>query len=217
MTLPSVNLFPQAMLPLHIFEPRYRRMLRDSLASHRMFCVAMRRPGCHREVPSRVAGLGLIRACVDHADGTSNLVLQGVARVRLMRVLKYRPYRLHAIERLSTKNLDTVAVDALAARLLELVAARLKGGSVLPVHMAQQLGAGTSPDQQETTALISLGEVLRGLARLNNPEQLADLVSCTLLGNAEQRQAILEAVDLESRLRSLIRFLLADAPRPTQS
>jgi len=59
MTLPNVILFPQAMLPLYIFEPRYRQMLSDALASHRMLSVAMQKPGRVRESPSNVAGLGL--------------------------------------------------------------------------------------------------------------------------------------------------------------
>ena len=40
MTLPEVAFFPQALLPLHIFEPRYRAMLKDVLATHRLFAVA---------------------------------------------------------------------------------------------------------------------------------------------------------------------------------
>ena len=70
MTLTNVILFPHAMLPLHIFEPRYRRMLRDALASDRMFAVALQKPGRTREIPSPVAGLGLIRVAVDNRDGT---------------------------------------------------------------------------------------------------------------------------------------------------
>ena len=42
MTLPNATLFPQALLPLHIFEPQYRRMLKDVLHSDRMFAVAAR-------------------------------------------------------------------------------------------------------------------------------------------------------------------------------
>ena len=57
MTLPDATLFPQALLPLHIFEPRYRRMLADVLESDRMFSVAMQKPDCRRETPSPVAGL----------------------------------------------------------------------------------------------------------------------------------------------------------------
>ena len=55
MILSNATLFPGAILPLHIFEPRYRRMLSDVLESHRMFAIAMRRPGTRREVPMPVA------------------------------------------------------------------------------------------------------------------------------------------------------------------
>jgi len=97
MTLPDAILFPQAMLPLYIFEPRYRRMLSDALGSHRMFSVAMQKPGRVRETPCRVAGLGLIRASVARNDGTSNLVLQGITRVELAETVRSRPYRVHRI------------------------------------------------------------------------------------------------------------------------
>ena len=79
MTLPSATLFPQALLPLYIFEPRYRRMLSDMLRAGRMFSVAMQKPGKVRENPCAVAGLGLIRVSVGHDDGTSHLILQGLA------------------------------------------------------------------------------------------------------------------------------------------
>jgi len=54
MTLPSATLFPQALLPLYIFEPRYRRMLVDALNTDRMFSVAMQKPGRTRETPDPV-------------------------------------------------------------------------------------------------------------------------------------------------------------------
>src|SRR6266851_5178227 len=97
MTLPNATLFPQALLPLYIFEPRYRRMLVDSLHSDRMFSVAMQQPGRVRETPSPVAGLGLIRVSVGHGDGTSHLILQGLARVELAETVRYKPYRVQRI------------------------------------------------------------------------------------------------------------------------
>src|SRR5277367_7125474 len=94
MTLPNATLFPQALLPIYIFEPRYRQMLADALHSHRMFSVAMQKPGNTRESPSPVAGLGLIRVSVGHRDGTSHLILQGIARVQLTDTVSYKPYRV---------------------------------------------------------------------------------------------------------------------------
>jgi Lon protease-like protein len=55
MILRNATLFPGAILLLHIFEPRYRRMLSDVLESHRMFAIAMRRPGTRREVSMPLA------------------------------------------------------------------------------------------------------------------------------------------------------------------
>src|SRR2546421_8534262 len=91
MTLPNATLFPQALLPLYIFEPRYRKMLADALHSDRMFAVAMQKPGSSRETPSPVAGLGVIRVSVRHKDDTSHLILQGIARVELEQAVRYRP------------------------------------------------------------------------------------------------------------------------------
>ena len=57
MTLPNATLFPQAMMRLHIFEPRYRRMLEEVLHSRRMFIIAMRKPGSSRNhSPNRAVG-----------------------------------------------------------------------------------------------------------------------------------------------------------------
>src|ERR1051325_2170978 len=128
MVLPNAILFPQAMLPLYIFEPRYRQMLSDVLDSHRMFSVALQRSGRARETPSAVAGIGLVRASVGNRDDTSHLVLQGLARVQLAEPVRYKPYRIQKIRPLETTASDSVVVDALAAKVLELVAIRLEQG-----------------------------------------------------------------------------------------
>lgn len=128
MTLPSATLFPQAMLPLYIFEPRYRRMLKDALASNRMFSVAMQKPGRTREIPCAVAGLGLIRVSVDHQDGTSHLILQGITRVELVETVQTRPYRVQRIRPLLAPAVDSVVIDALIAKVQDLVSERMEAG-----------------------------------------------------------------------------------------
>src|SRR5437870_8942276 len=100
MTLPSATLFPQALLPLYIFEPRYRRMLTDALKSNRMFSVAMQHPGRSRETPCSVAGLGLLRVAVDHDDGTSHFILQGLAPIELGQTAHQSPSRAQQIRAL---------------------------------------------------------------------------------------------------------------------
>ena len=212
MVLPNAILFPQAMLPLYIFEPRYRQMLSDVLDSHRMFSVALRKPGRTRETPSTVAGLGLVRASVGNRDGTSHLVLQGLARVQLAEPVRYRPYRVQKIRPLETTASDSVVVDALAAKVLELVGARLEQGFELPVHVLKQLSRHRT-EQGTDSPIFSLKQVIQYLVSLENPDQLADLISCTLLPGAKERQVILETSNLEDRLKHLIHFLLAEIER----
>jgi ATP-dependent Lon protease len=212
MVLPNAILFPQAMLPLYIFEPRYRQMLSDVLDSHRMFSVALRKPGRTRETPSTVAGLGLVRASVGNRDGTSHLVLQGLARVRLAEPVRYRPYRVQKIRPLETTASEGVVVDALAAKVLELVGARLEQGFELPVHVLKQLSRHRT-EQGTDSPIFSLKQVIQYLVSLENPDQLADLISCTLLPGAKERQVILETSNLEDRLKHLIHFLLAEIER----
>ena len=60
MILPNATLFPEAIIPLYVFESRYRRMLSDVLKFHRMFTLVTRRPRASSEIPMPVACVGLI-------------------------------------------------------------------------------------------------------------------------------------------------------------
>ncbi len=206
MTLPNATLFPQALLPLYIFEPRYRQMLADSLHSHRMFSVAMQKPGSTRESPAPIAGLGLIRVSVGHRDGTSHLILQGLARVELAQAVRYKPYRVQRIRTLETPPCDNVKVDALVAKVRELLEERIQLGLPFPFPVM-------SPGHSESTPpppSFSPKEILGYLDSISDPEQAADLVSCAVLPGAAERQTILETVDVETRLQRLISFLMKE-------
>ena len=213
MTLPHAILFPNAVLPLHIFEPRYRRMLADALATHRMFSVAMQRPGRVRETPSLVAGLGLIRAARQNEDGTSILLLQGITRVELAGAVRYKPYRVHRIQPLPSAAADNVIVDALLLKIRELVVQRLRQSGPMEPQLGQHLAQLNQPDPAQPPSAHSLEEALDQLIELHPPDQLADLVSRTLLPSSAQRQTILETVDVEDRLKHLIHFLMAEIHR----
>jgi len=207
MTLPNATLFPQALLPLYIFEPRYRQMLADALHSNRMFSVAMQRPGNSRETPAPIAGLGLIRVSVGHSDGTSHLILQGLARVELKEAVRYKPYRIQRIRPLETPQCDNVKVDALVAKVRELLEERIELGLPFPFPvMSPEKGS----KENSTSPSFSPKEILSYLDSITDPEQAADLVSCAVLPGAVERQTILETVDVEARLRRLIHFLLAE-------
>ena len=198
MSLPDVTLFPQALLPLYIFEPRYRRMLADALESHRMLCVTMRKTGGRRKTRAPVAGLGVIRVSVGHRDGTSHLILQGIARVALAETISTRPYRVARIEPLTPPPCDRAAAEALLAKMRKLLQERFALGLPFPL---------LSPAPSVNRPHLSAKEALGYLDSMANPEQAADLVSCAVLPNATERLTLLETVDVESRLRRLIQLM----------
>lgn len=208
MILPNAILFPGALLPLYIFENRYRRLLSDSLHSHRMFAVAMRKPGRSREIPSTVAGLGLIRVAVTRQDGTSYLLLQGLARVGLEKSMRLKPYRVQQVYYLQPSVQHPSVVASLMTQLRELVAKRLEEGFPVPPAQLENIESFVSQKSLDhILSVSSLESFLDFLRKMDDPGQMADLVSCTLLSDAEKRQAVLETLDVESRLRRVIWFL----------
>lgn len=205
MTLPNATLFPQAMLPLYIFEPRYRKMLADALSSHRMFSVAMQKPGSKRESPCHIAGLGLIRASVQNKDGTSHLILQGLTRIRLEETVRRRPYRIERFHMLMPDAKDSVTIDALSEKLRELVNRQVERSKKEPVTEAKK-------------DFPSLDQFAEHLSKVDDPEQMADMVACVMLREPDQRQTILETVAIEPRLRLLVHYLMGnDYPAPEKS
>ena len=90
--LPNLVLFPHVMQPLHVFEPRYRELLEDALAGDQLIAMAALAPGWERNYEGRpvlypMACLGRIAAHYRLSDGTYNVLLLGMRRVRLVREL----------------------------------------------------------------------------------------------------------------------------------
>jgi len=209
MILGEASLFPQAMMPLFIFEPRYREMLAESLETHRMFCLAMQRTDAKRESPCRIATLGLVlRASVQTPNGTSNLVLQGLIRVRLGRIVQTRPFRQHLITPIKENVERSPEVVALVNRSLDLIDVRLRQDQPVPLDLIRQLASGGQA-QSETR----VEDCIRELKRIKNPSRFADLIAALLLPNPAARQMILETVQPEARLRHLVLFLAAEIHR----
>jgi Lon protease-like protein len=104
--LPNVVLFPGAMLPLHIFEPRYRQMTADALAGDRLIAMALPRPGWEQDYAGKpaihpVACVGRVVAEQALDDGRYNILLRGVARVRIVEeVASTKQYRVAQFEQL---------------------------------------------------------------------------------------------------------------------
>jgi uncharacterized protein len=89
--LPSLVLFPHALLPLHIFEPRYRQLTEDALATDRFVTMVQVPPppnGSFWPEPVPIMGVGCLGRIVQHerlADGRFNFLLLGCKRVRLVK------------------------------------------------------------------------------------------------------------------------------------
>jgi Lon protease-like protein len=187
MPLPGVLLFPNALLPLHIFEPRFRDMLDHALQDDRMLCVALVRPERHQWRTSEdffpVSTVGVIRACVGRSDGTSDLILQGIRRVKFSEFEQEAPFPIARIKPLKTRTKLTVETDALAAKVLEFYSRLKSSERALPE------------------------KIDRYLSEMSDPEMLADLIASTFIGDATRRQQLLEELDLNQRLRLLIQYL----------
>jgi Lon protease-like protein len=209
MTLPNAILFPGAMLPLYIYEKRYQRMLSDALHSHRMFAVAMQKSGCKREIPSQVAGLGLIRVAVTRPDATSYVIVQGLARVALKTVVRHRPYRLQRMHPMENDEDPAPPLAPLTRKLRTLVVRRIEQGLNFP-EAAKPLVKDLDSEQWNSMTSQSMQHFVQYLDQLEDAGQIADLVTCTLLPNPQQRQTVLETVKVEHRLMQVIRFLKSE-------
>lgn len=187
MPLPGAILFPHALLPLYIFEPRYRQMLTHALAYERMFCVSLLRPERAEWKDEDdffdVATIGLIRACVGRGDGTSNLILQGLQRVRLIHFLQLHPFPIAEIEALQSQSETTVETDALGTKVLELYGRFKELGRQLPK------------------------KIDRYVTDMTDFAMLADLMASTFIEDPARRQQVLEELDLNTRLRLVIQYL----------
>lgn len=182
--LPDVTLFPNTLLPLHVFEARYRALITDALARDRKLCVVRLEPGWEAHYEGRprvaaVAGAGAIVGCERLATGRFNIVVKGECRVRIERELPADTlYRLVRARRLAeTGPVADVSplVDRIRAacrRLLEVLGrpADLLDGALAP-----------------------------GLP----PGVLADRVAAAVIPDGGERQALLEALDVPARLERL--------------
>ena len=184
MVLPGVTLFPNALLPLHIFESRYRLMLEEALGDCRMLAMAMPRDKQEREVES-IAGAGLVRACIRNDDGTSNLILQGVSRVRFTGWEQTEPFRIARIEPVQSREGDQENIESRVTQLHALCARFKEQGIELPSQFEAYLN------------------------QISNIGVITDLVASTLVADSRVRQMLLEEVEIPKRLEKLLAGLRA--------
>lgn len=190
--LPRVVLFPGAVLPLHVFEPRYRSMTEAALESDRLICMANiveAAPTDHTGQPtfSPIAGLGEI---VDHErlpDGRFHLLLMGRCRVNLKELDFRPPFRRACASVLTSVGAEP---DETERTILRTAIAQ-------QVHRVRELHSDFAfeyPDSLPTS-------------------QLVDLCGQYLIADTDARQRLLETLDVNLRLQLCLAALL-DHPAP---
>ena len=180
--LPSAVLLPHAVLPLHIFEPRYRALVRDALAGDKVMALAQLEPGWEGQYGERppmqpMMCAGLIIWHEELPDGRYNILLQGVARARLLEELPSENlYRQVRVQLLPDGDYQGPEEEQLRQAVFEL-AGRVPASfaeNLLPVVARTQGGA------------------------------LADVVAAAVVPEPERRQELLCELDVRTRLEAVL-------------
>lgn len=181
--LAGALLFPRAQLPLHIFEPRYRAMVRDALAGNRL--IGMIQPRGPDEPPPlfEIGCIGRIAGADELEDGRFNIVLEGLGRFRIVREAKVDTlYRQVDVARGGFGDSDEAEPLGLAQRAeLEREARRY----------ADALGYSVAWD---------------AVTRLDD-EMLVNAIAQVAPFDVGSKQALLEAPDIAERCDLLVQFM----------
>lgn len=184
--LPGLTFFPQTLLPLHIFEARYRAMVSDCLARDRRLAVAGLKPGYEAAYDGKpavyaVAGAGEIVRWERLATGRFNILLRGDCRIRIEAELPtdtlYRIVHARVLEDEVPEGADRLAAEA------ERVTAACLG--LLKAH------GQASP------------EVEQALRSATAPGVVADQIASAVIPDPALRQELLETLDVRRRLERL--------------
>ncbi|HEY6478096.1 MAG TPA: LON peptidase substrate-binding domain-containing protein [Polyangia bacterium] len=193
--LPNAVLFPHALLPLHVFEERYRAMVRDVLTGSRCLAVALLVPNARSEEPlpsvQPIAGVGEVVMAHELPDGRFNLVVRGRARVRIDRELPSgRPYRLVTATELPDFPITNESEITDSDQTLRALIGRL------------------------ADAIPEGGELLRQVvAAQESPTELVDGVASALIVDPALRQRLLETRDVGQRLERVAAEVVAMTAR----
>ena len=192
--LPGMVFIPYTVLPLHVFEPRYRDLVDDAMAGDRYLAVPRLKPGWENSYEASpavfpVAGFGKILRYEPLADGRANIVLLGLGRIRIRNeMLPDRLYRI-AEGSLLPDELPLRGVSAIKARVtrLRMMLAQIVGSRP---ELAERIGPMLHKEMDEVPFVNSLAHLV--------------------LPDVDARQNYLEVSCVEDRIE-LVETLLAGA------
>jgi hypothetical protein len=195
--LPNIVFFPHTRLPLHVFEPRYRQLVKDALESDERFGIVLLRAGWetdyHGHPPIHHVGtLGTIEQAVPLEDGRFNIVIRGDVRVRILDEVSRVPYRTARV--IADPELTREPKEAYAQRewLADVSRQYLK-------YLPDQ----TAVPEIETVGLDALTNALIMSLNLDNEEKQRLLEMSDVIARAERI-----GTELSERIESL-QFLSA--------
>ncbi len=197
--LPDVVLFPHVLLPLHIFEPRYRQMTADALATDRLITLVLLKQGVEEEQSERpplhsIACLGKILTEQRLEDGRYYIFLRGLSRARILNELNQdQPYRSARVELLDDTVLPTAKEER---RYREEIA------------------------ESVNTWFAAMGELSEPLTKLLHSDlplgTFVDILGFALPLAYELKQELLQELEVGKRARRLLRYLQTEnPPEPT--
>ena len=191
--LPNVVLFPRAILPLHIFEERYKTMTADALEGDRVIAMSLLRPGwekCYYGAPpiEPVVCAGRILSHEKLPDGKYNFLLQGLARGRVVEEDRSRPYRVSRLELLPEADVMEIDLENERHRLTCMLSEGICANLPVVRQFRQMLNS-TMPTAE-----------------------IADLLAFNFIDDVHVKQSLLAETDPRRRLERLVPIL--DELRP---
>jgi len=187
--LPDVVFFPKTLLPLHVYEPRYRALASEALEQNQAICTALLKPGWESDYygSPEVYSVGCVGKIVQHQklpDGRYNIMLDGVAKVRIESSVRLTPYRLVRVQ-----PVEDEAAWARGPHAVE-EAAEL-------VRLFREVHEGQDPS-------VLLGEAF---GRNLTPESVLNTVALHLNAEPELKEQLLEMDSLVLRYQAVLAIL----------
>jgi Lon protease-like protein len=187
--LPDVVFFPKTLLPLHVYEPRYRTLASEALERDQAICTALLRPGWEADYygSPEVYPVGCIGRIVQHTklpDGRYNITLQGEGKVRIEEHVRVEPYRIVRVQPAQDDDAWTRG-DNVAQEAVELV------------RLFRQVHEGQGPS-------LLLAETF---GQNLSPESILNTVAMHLNVEPDMKERLLEMGSLEARYHSVLEIL----------
>lgn len=195
--LPDATLFPGSVMPLHIFEGRYRQMVRRAIATHRCIAIARLLEPARQladDVPfAPCAGLGVIVQAVELPDGRFHLLLQGKARVLLTELPFSPPFRrARAVVATSIDDVEPAELTAIDVLIEGYLAALRRLNPNLEIDLPPR-------EDDHEAYLDALATVLPMAAndrqRVLSAERLAERASLLLTTLAAEHAEVTAVID----------------------